>query len=192
MNANSLKKDLLNNLESSNGAPDVDSLTKFEHDDFSTEMSQPSSQGYCLPGLQMNEGKHSSCEYSFLTSDISLEDHLGKSVYTEQDFDMVKPSLNCSTISTDYSDLGGSSPDINKKPRKSATRSGSKNSANTPETTPCTLNTRSVKKIWEKKDYDELVELAIKHRNNWKRIAKVLLRTKNLKVNPKKDSAGSK
>jgi len=48
-----------------------------------------------------------------------------------------------------------------------------------------TFNSTFLRKIWKEKDYEELLEMAVENRNDWKRIAKKLLQTKNLKVNPR-------
>ncbi len=46
------------------------------------------------------------------------------------------------------------------------------------------LNTDGLRKIWNERDYENLMDMAIRFRHNWKKIAKIILETTNIKPNP--------
>jgi len=85
---------------------------------------------------------------------------IGSTTYTEKDF----PCENSSKDSNDSQSIKNASP--------------------TGKTKNSTLNTEDLKKIWTEKDYEALMEMAIRYRHNWKKIAKVILDTTNIKPNP--------
>jgi len=47
------------------------------------------------------------------------------------------------------------------------------------------INRSGCKKNWNPEDNDLLMKMALEYRNNWKRISKILLETKNIKLYPK-------
>jgi len=50
---------------------------------------------------------------------------------------------------------------------------------------PSIIHTAELEKTWNEKDCEELLELAIRNRNDWKKIAKKILLTKGIRVSPK-------